>query len=78
MMDLDPNNFYDNGGQSGKATKKLRCVDRDGTQGLRKLITTLKDIATADGTVGTLATALGTVETQLATAATFDIVVAPY
>jgi hypothetical protein len=78
MMILNPNQLYDSGNFAGKATRQLRNTDVDGTEGLRCLITTLKDIATADGTVATLATALGTVETELATAATFNKVVASF
>jgi hypothetical protein len=78
MMELNPNNLYDNGNFTGKATRKLRTVNKDGTEGLRCLVTALKDIAVADGTVATLATALETVETELATAATFNKVVASY
>ena len=78
-MTLNPNNFYHSGTLgSGKLTAALRQNSGKGTTQvpmLRALITAMKDVAVADGTVATLATALGTVETELATAATFNKIV---
>lgn len=78
-MQLNIDDFYDNGNLSGKLSKSLRELNPiTNTEALRSLITAMKTVGTADGTVATLVTALTTVETELATPATFNKIVEAY
>ena len=77
-MQLNPNNFYHNGNFSGKLTAKLRTTSSKGathTTALQALLTAIKDVATADGTIANVVTYANGLLTEFATPATLNKVV---